>query len=316
MSAFLRHDDYLSGQAAQARAAQAFFAMRLSLAAGVLMFVIKLYAYYLTNSAAILSDAAESVVHLFAVGFAAGSLWFAMKPPDRGHLYGHDRINFFSAGFEGAMIILAALFIVYEATQKWLGGLHLQRLEYGVIYIALAMVINGVLGVYLLRSGRRLHSMVLEANGRHVLSDSLTSFGVVAGLLLTKWTGWLPLDPIVAMLVALHILWSGVDLIRRSVQGLMDSADPEVDDILRRVLDEETARHGVSYHFLRHRNAGNRLAIDFHLQFDNSETIAVAHEKATRIEQAIGRAFGMPTDITSHFEPMEGHNEAHRVRTE
>ncbi len=296
------------------RARHLTYAINISLAVGALMLGIKIYAYWLTSSVAILSDAAESVVHLFAISFAAYSVWLSHKPADKDHLYGHDRINFFSVGFEGCMIAVAAIFIFYEAAKRlWLGDLQLQEVEAGIGFIVLATVINAFLGYFLLRQGRRWNSIVLEANGRHVLADSLTSLGVIIGLLLTHYSGWLPFDPLAAMLVASHILWSGAILIRRSVGGLMDSADPEVDEVLRALLDSEASKYGVHYHFLRHRNTGNRLVIDFHLLFDNDITIAQAHDISILIERAIDERFELPTEVTSHFEPLHGHDEAHNV---
>lgn len=296
------------------RMRQLTLAIRLSLLVGLLMLGVKIYAYQITGSVAVLSDAAESVVHFFIVCFAAYSVWLAHKPPDRDHLYGHDRINFFSVGFEGAMIMAAALFILYEAgTRWWLGDLRLQRVEAGIGYILLAMAVNTVLGGFLLYYGKKWNSIVVEANGRHVLTDGMTSLGVAVGLGLSHLTGWLALDPLVGGLVALHILWSGAGLIHRSVGGLMDSADPRVDAELRALLEAETRRHGIHFHFLRHRNAGNRLFIDFHLLFDNETTIARAHDIAMMIENAIAAHFDMPTEITSHFEPVCGHDEAHRI---
>ncbi|MCH7675836.1 cation diffusion facilitator family transporter, partial [candidate division KSB1 bacterium] len=138
------------------------FAMRLSLGVGLLMLIIKIYASVITGSAAILSDAAESVVHVFAVSFAAFSLWLSMKPADKTHLYGHDRISFFSAGFEGAMIIVAGLYILYESIEKWLTGQYLENIEQGIGFIMLATVINGGLGWYLIRQGKKYHSIILE----------------------------------------------------------------------------------------------------------------------------------------------------------
>src|SRR5438093_12051219 len=174
-------------------------AMRLSLGVGFFMLLTKLYAYYITGSAAILSDAAESIVHVFAVSFAAFSLRLSLKPADDDHPYGHDRISFFSAGFEGAMIALAAAYIIFQATLKWLGGLALENIDAGAGFIALATVINGGLGWYLVRLGKKYHSIVLEANGKHVVTDCWTSLGVVVALGLTLWTRWLPFDPISAI---------------------------------------------------------------------------------------------------------------------
>ncbi|MBL7962110.1 cation diffusion facilitator family transporter, partial [bacterium] len=207
------------------------------------------------QSAAILSDAAESVVHVLAVSFAAYSLWLSTKPADKTHLYGHDRISFFSAGFEGAMIIMAAIYIIYESVMKWIRGLYLENIEVGTFFIIAATLINGLLGWYLVSKGKKNNSLILIANGKHVLTDSWTSFGVIAGLVLTMITGWLPFDPIVAILVALNILWSGGKLIRQSVGGLMDEADPEVHKKITAILEQETKKHSIVFHDVRHRNA-------------------------------------------------------------
>ncbi len=208
-------------------------AMALSVAIGFFMLALKIYAYVITGSAAILSDAAESIVHIIAVSFAAYSFWLSLKPADQSHMYGHDRISFFSAGFEGWMIALAALYIIYEATHKWLSGLALENIGTGTAYTSLSVVINGALGWYLVVIGKKYHSLVIEANGKHVLTDSWTSIGVVVGLLLITLTGWLPFDPLIAILVGINILWTGYKLIRRSIAGLMDESNPEIDQQLR-----------------------------------------------------------------------------------
>ncbi len=287
------------------------FAMKISLVVGVLMLVMKVYAYLVTGSAAILSDAAESVVHILAISFASYSLWLAMKPADDTHLYGHDRISFFSAGFEGAMIILAAIYIIVESTLKWIHGLEVDNINQGIVFTILATTINAVLGWYLLRRGRKNHSIILIANGKHVLTDSWTSLGVIFGLLLTKWTGWLPFDPIVAIIVAFNILWTGGNLMRQSIGGLMDEADPEVHAKLLSILEDQSRKHKIDFHHLRHRNAGNKLHIEFHLLFPDKESIANVHVQATLIEQEIKKAFPMQTEILSHLEPMESHDEIH-----
>src|SRR5574337_750451 len=196
--------------------------MRLSLGVGFFMLGMKVFAYWLTGSVAILSDAAESVVHVVAVSFAAYSLWLSQKPADRSHHYGHDKIAFFSAGFEGAMIVLAAIYIIYVSLHNWLAALKLEHLGSGTLLTLSAALINALLGGYLLWVGRKHKSLILEASGKHVLTDSWTSFGVVVGLSLALLTGWLPLDPVLAMVVALNILWTGGRLMRQSVGGLMD----------------------------------------------------------------------------------------------
>ncbi len=286
-------------------------AIRISLGTGFFMLLLKIYAYLITNSAAILSDAAESVVHVFAVSFAAYSFHLSLKPADELHKYGHDRVSFFSAGFEGAMIILAAIYIIYEAIHRWLSGLALQNIDTGTYLISFATVINGALGWYLVRQGKKYRSIVLEANGKHVLTDSWTSLGVIVGLILTMITGWLPFDPILAIIVASNILWTGGKLIRRSIGGLMDESDPAIDAEIKSALARAAAKYNVDFHGLRHRNAGTKLLIEFHLLFHENITIARAHEQATLIEQEIHKAFPHQTEIISHLEPIEGHDEIH-----
>lgn len=281
------------------------FAIGLSLVVGILMFIAKMYAYLITGSSAILSDTAESVVHILAVSFAAFSLRLSLKPADEDHMYGHDRISFFSAGFEGAMIVVAAIYIILESVHKWLGGLKLEHVDIGVDYIAIATVINALLGWYLLRQGKRYHSIVLEANGKHVLTDSWTSLGVIVGLGLILMTGWLPFDPIFAIFVATNILWTGGKLMRQAIGGLMDESDPQIVARINTVLQQETEKYRVEFHNLRNRNAGNKLLIEFHLLFHEDMSLSRAHELATNIEQEIHNAFPMQTEIISHLEPPE-----------
>lgn len=286
-------------------------AMRWSLGIGFLMLAIKSFAYVITGSAAILSDAAESVVHVLAVSFATYSFRLSLKPPDETHMYGHDRISFFSAGFEGAMIIVAAIFIIYEAVEMWVTGLTARNLGPGTTITAIAMVINAALGWYLVRQGRKYNSIVLEANGKHVLTDSWTSVGVILGLTLVIITGWLPFDPILAIVVACNILWTGMQLIRKSIGGLMDESNPETDARLRALFEEATAKRNVRFHGLRHRNAGNKILVEVHLLFPNNISIAEAHEQATLIEREIHKAFPSQLEVLTHLEPVEGHDEIH-----
>ena len=302
-------------QSFEETARQTQFAIRLSLVVGVFMLILKMYAYLITGSAAILSDAAESVVHILAVAFAAFSLRLSLKPADEGHVYGHDRIAFFSAGFEGAMIVIAALYIIFEAVDKWLNGLHLGNVDTGISFVVLAAVVSGFLGWYLIHKGRKYNSIVLEANGKHVLADSWTSLGVIVGLVLILTTGWLPFDPVVALFVAVNILWTGGKLMRKSIGGLMDESDPEIRSKLSGILKDKSEKYSVDFHDLRHRNAGNKLLIEFHLLFHEDMPISRAHELATKIEAEIHDSFPMQTEIISHLEPVKGHDETHRQVT-
>ncbi len=287
-------------------------AMRWSLGVGFFMLFIKTYAFIITGSAAILSDAAESVVHVLAVSFAAYSLRLSMKPADESHMYGHDRITFFSAGFEGAMIVLAAAYIIYESARRWMTGIEIQELGTGTLFTVAATLINGILGWFIVSRGKKYHSLVLIANGKHVLTDSWTSLGVIVGLVLILLTGWLPFDPIVAILVASNILWTGFKLMHQSVSGLMDASDAAVDTKIRKILEDEVAKYHIGYHGLRHRNAGNKLLIEFHLLFPEGITLDAAHEDATAIERTLRSAFPGTTDIISHLEPDSQHDACHQ----
>lgn len=290
---------------------QARFAMRLSLAVGLLMLAGKSLAWWLTGSAAILSDAIESVIHVVAVGFAAWSLKLSLKPATARYHYGMERISFFSAGFEGAMIVIAAFAIIYTAVEKWLTGLELQQLGAGTLIVTGASILNGWLGWYLIRTGRRANSIILEANGRHVLTDCWTSFGVIAGLCLVLITGWKPFDPICAILVALNILWAGGQLMLRSVRGLLDYADPAIEEKLRTRLNELTAEAGIGWHEMRFRETGGHLRVEVHLLFPYADSLGSAHITATRIEDGIERAFDQPVQVVTHLEALEDHEGIH-----
>ena len=287
------------------------FAMRISLAVGVLMLVGKMAAYFMTGSAAILSDAAESVIHVVAVAFAAFSLHLRTKPAKPGFLYGYERITFFSAGFEGAMIVLAAIFILYATIEKWLRGLQLENLGAGTLLLLAAGVLNAGLGWYLIRMGRRSHSFILEANGKHVLTDSWTSFGVVAGLGLVMLTGWKPFDPLLAIAVAINILWAGGHLVWRSALGLLDHSDPEVGREIRDKLDSICSELGVQYHGVRFRTTGYRQLIEVHLLFPHSMAVGEAHRLATLLEERLPLELSVPAEVFTHLESAEDHAAVH-----
>jgi cation diffusion facilitator family transporter len=287
--------------------------MRLSLVFGVVMLVGKTAAYLLTGSAAILSDAAESVIHVVAVSFAAFSLWLSSRPANHKFPYGYERITFFSAGFEGAMIVLAAIAIIYAAIQKWLAGLRLEHLGLGTLFVLVAAVINLALGWYLVRTGRRTHSLILEADGKHVLTDSWTSFGVVGGLCLVLVTGWKPFDPLCAIAVALNIVWSGGHLIWRSASGLLDYSDPEIGRRLSQRLDDLANELGVQYHGLRFRMTGHRVLVEVHLLFRHQTPVGEAHRIATQVEERLVEGLDLPAEVITHLESLEDHASVHHA---
>ena len=288
------------------------FAMRLSLIFGFAMLAGKSAAWFLTHSSAIFSDAAESVIHVIAVGFASFSLRLSAKPASHQFLYGYERIAFFSAGFEGAMIVVAAIAILFESIREWLAGLQLERLGSGVALILMAGILNAGLGYYLIRTGRRTNYLILEANGKHVVTDSLTSFGVVAGLGLVMMTHWKPFDPLVAIVVAVNILWSGGRLVWRSAVGLLDYSDPETGRRIRERLDAICSELDVQYHGVRFRTTGYRQIIEVHLLFPRLTSVSDAHALATTIEERLPAELGMPAEIITHLEALEDHAEVHR----
>ena len=282
-------------------------AMRLSLAFGVVMLAGKMAAFLITGSAAILSDASESVVDLVAVAFAWFSLWLSLKPANQRYLYGFERITFFSAGFEGAMIVLAALLIIGVTLRKWVTGLDLANVGAGTLFTLVTALLNAGLGWYLLRTAKRTRSLILEADGKHVLTDSWTSAGVVVGLVLVMWTGWKPWDAICALAVAVNILWSGGNLIWRSATGLLDSADPQTGALLREKLDALSAELDIQYHGVRFRSTGQRLMVEVHLLFAGSETVAEAHRLATLVEERLAETLGQPAEVITHLEARDDH---------
>lgn len=294
-----------------ASAADQRFAMRLSLIVGVAMLVGKTFAYAITGSAAIMSDAAESIIHVIAVAFAAFSLWLSGRPANQQYNYGFERIAFFSAGFEGALIIIAAITIIIAAIQKWMAGLQIEQLGMGTALVAAAAGLNAALGAYLVYTGKRSQSLILVANGKHVLTDSWTSFGVVLGLLLVIWTGWKPFDPLCAIAVALNILWSGGHLIWQSVTGLMDYSDPGVRKAVDEALTSECKARGIGYHEVRLRSLGQRVLVDVHLLFPFEMSLGDAHRVATELESTVEKRVPFNVELVTHLESLEDHEAVH-----
>jgi cation diffusion facilitator family transporter len=252
------------------------------------------------------------VVHFVAVVFAALSLRLSAKPAEAKFLYGYERITFFSAGFEGAMIVLAAIAALVAAIHKWLVGLYLENLGIGTLLVLAAGVLNVGLGYYLLRVGRRTKSLILEADGKHVLTDSWTSFGVVGGLGLVLLTHWRPFDPLVAIAVAVNILWSGGRLVWRSAVGLLDYSDPNAGRQIREKLDALCSELNIHYHGVRFRTTGYRQIIEVHLLFPHVTPVGEAHRLATILEERLRAELPMPAEVITHLESLDDHAGVHR----
>ena len=287
-------------------------AMAWSLGVAVLMLAGKVGGYLLTGSTAILSDAVESVIHIVATGIAAFSLWFSHQSACEKHPYGHGKIAYFSAGFEGALILAAALFIFYSGLKAMILGWAPTRLHLGLVITGVLAVVNLVLGLFLVRVGKRRNALILVANGKHVLTDMWSSVGVLAGIGIVWFTGIGWLDPAVAMLVGVNILFGAFSLILRSFQGLLDEADPEKTERLLKCLqgfvDGGTV---VGFHQLRHRQADDVMWVEVHFLVRQDISARRAHEKVTHIEEAIRAAFPrFQVHVTSHVEPAQ-HEDAH-----
>jgi cation diffusion facilitator family transporter len=275
----------------------------LSLGVGVAVFAGKLAAWVLTGSTAVLSDALESVVNVVAAVLLVFSLRVAARPADRDHPYGHGKVEFFSAGIEGTLIFSAALLILVEAGRSlWLGP-TVRSLDKGLLLIALFSALNGALGLHLVRTGRRTGSVALVADGSHVLTDVWTSAGVLVGLALVWVTGWVVLDPLVAILVALNVLRQGGKLMRESVRGLMDAAPLTVLEQLTRALEARREDAWIDVHGMRGWRSGNFLHVDFHLVVPRYFDVARTHGIHDVVERALRQAVGPMGDVIVHFDP-------------
>lgn len=287
-------------------------AMNLSLGVALVLLVVKVTAAVVTGSSAVYSDAAESVVHLLAVAFAAWALRLSHKPADETHHFGHDKVAFLSAGFEGAMIAAAAVLILYEAVRQFFFGVTISHLGFGATVTAGAGILNLVLGISLIRVGKKSNSPLLRANGMHVLTDVWSSAAVLVALALIHWTGWLWWDPIAAVLAALNIFRVGFKLIRESLGGLLDEADPKVEREICDLLDKEVSQRGLSYHNLRHRHSGRTHWVEFHLVFDDDLTVGQAHEAATEVEASVAALLHPDGRVISHLEPRSAEHHEER----
>ena len=286
--------------------------MNLSLGVAVLLLGAKVTAAVVTGSSAVYSDAAESVVHLLAVGFAAWALRLAHKPADETHHFGHDKVAILSAGFEGAMIAAAAVLILYEAVRQFTYGVHIDKIGFGVKITAVAALMNLLLGIVLVRIGKKSGSPLLRANGMHVLTDVWSSVAVLIALALIQWTHWVWWDPIAAVLASLNILRVGFKLIRESLGGLLDESNPLVERQICELLDRQVSERGLSYHNLRCRHSGRTHWVEFHLVFDDDLSVGQAHEAATQIEASVADLLRPDGRVISHLEPKsaEHHEES------
>ncbi len=270
---------------------------------GLAIMAAKFYAWHLTGSSAILSDALESIINVVAGGFALTAVMMSARPPDEDHPLGHGKIEFFSAGFEGALIILAAFGIFKVGFGHLLNPQPLPHLGAGLAVLLGTAVVNLLLGIILLRLGKKTGSLVLEADGQHILTDVYTSGGVLLGLFLAHLTGWLWLDGTIACVVGVNILRTGLQLVRRSFAGLMDTLDPE---LLQRVVDlinQHRRPAWIDIHKLRAWRSGSLVHIDLHLILPGDLKLDDAHTEADKLEKVLISGFEGHASVLVHMDP-------------
>ena len=284
--------------------------LNLSIAVAVATIALKTGAWWVTDSVSLLSDALESLVNLAGAMFALTMVTVADQPPDADHPYGHHKAEYFSSGFEGVLIMVAALAIMWAAGHRLLDPQPLDDVGLGLALSVASSVLNGALAFAMLRKAREHRSMALEADARHLITDVWTSAGVVVGILAVKFTGWLWLDPVVAILLALNILREGGSLVRRSADGLMDRAlEPEVRAEIEKTLD--IFRHqAIRFDHVSTRRAGQRRFVDLHMHMPSGWTLGRAAAVRTSVEQALMSAVPglrasiqlLPMDVEAHFD--------------
>jgi cation diffusion facilitator family transporter len=291
--------------------------MAISLAMALIILLGKIAAYWISGSTAILSDAAESVIHGVATGFACYSLWLSQQPASQRHPYGHGKIAYFSAGFEGALIFCAGIFIIVVAARDLIVGSELKDLGIGILITAALCLINLALGITLIRVGKHHNALILVANGKHVLTDMWTSAGVVIGVTVVWYTNILWLDPLVAIAVGANIVWTALGLLRKASQGLLDVADPEsVNAVLTTLNDAKLNGTIAGFHQLRLRNSNDLVWVEVHLVLPaqltvhQATTVPAKSKKSSEASSPTTNSTSPPTssptppdiqDSTTHF---------------
>jgi cation diffusion facilitator family transporter len=276
----------------------------LSIAAAILTIALKTIAYLLTNSVGLLSDAMESGINLAGAVMALGMLIIAARPADDDHNYGHTKAEYFSSGVEGILILIAAIFIGIASIQRFFDPKPIEQIGIGLIVSVIASLINLFVALVLFKAGKKHNSITLEADAKHLMTDVWTSVGVVIGVGLVAITGWEKLDPIVAFLVAINIVWTGISIIKKSVAGLMDKAlSVEEQYVIQNVL-EPYKQSGIQFHAFLTRQAGSRQFVSFHVLVPGSWSVNQGHQLLEQIESDLRRVIPRII-ITTHLEPIE-----------
>ena len=290
----------------EARAARTVAAAAVSLAVGTVVFGMKLVAWWKTGSSAILSDALESTTNVVAALFALFAVRFAAKPPDRDHPYGHGKIEFLSAAFEGGLVFFAALTIVYASVRAMIEGPELRSLDVGLLLAAAAALTNLGLGTWLLRTGKSTRSPTLIADGHHVLSDVWLTAGAILGVALVRVTDVMWLDPIAGLVLALFLARMGYRLVIEAAGGLLDREDPELVARIVAAFNESQVPGVRRLHHLRAIRAGSTVHVDAHVYVPEHWTVRQAHEASRELERAVTTKSGLDGELALHLDPHRG----------
>ena len=277
----------------------------LSIAAAVMTIGLKFGAYLLTGSMGLFSDALESCVNLIAAVIALIMITISERPADKEHEYGHSKAEYFSSAIEGSLILVAAFSIIWSAVPRIINPQPLENVGIGLLISTGASAINLAVSLILIKNGKKRHSLLLEADGKHLMTDVWTSVGVIAGIGLVKLTGLIILDPIIAVIVALNIVWTGAQLLRRSGNGLLDSVISTDEQKLITDFLETQKSKGIEYHSLMTRQAGQRIFISLHLLVPGAWTVQRGHDESDYIEEYIENLFEGPVTCSTHIEPVE-----------
>lgn len=269
----------------------------------VVLLILKFYSYYITNSTAILTDALESIVNVVASGFAFYSIYLSSQPKDTNHPYGHGKIEFFSAGIEGVLIILAGIFIIYQSIYNFFFIETLESLPIGILIIGFSGVVNGVLGYFLIKNGKNLNSLTLEADGRHILTDAVSSAVLVIGVSIIYFTEIYILDSIFSLLFAVYIIYTGYYLVRRSVAGLMDEADPLAMDTVVNILKQHRKENWIDIHNMRVQQYGMDRHIDLHLTLPYYFDLKMVHDEVESVEEVLEDQLAGYVEVFVHADP-------------
>jgi cation diffusion facilitator family transporter len=275
----------------------------LSLVAGLLIMALKFYAFQLTKSQAVLSDAFESIVNVVAAAFALWAVRAADAPPDEEHPYGHGKLEFVTAVFEGGLISFAALMIAYGSIRALIHGSEAPDLSHGLGIMIFAGVLNGLLGLVLIAAGRATSSMALSADGKHVLTDFLTTVGILLGLGVVKLTGYAWLDPAIALAMAALLAFTGIPLVRLAIDGLIDAANPGLLEKILGSLERNRVPGNIRVHHVRAMRNGRRIHVDGHLVVPEYWSVEVAHEEGEAYEKRVVKDVFLEGEIEFHIDP-------------